>query len=389
MSAKKKTEIAVVKKDKVTEEEQRALFSAIIESTVDAIISNDLAGIITSWNAGAEKLFGYLAEETIGRHFSEFMSAEYADETEKVIEKIRAGEWVGHYTTARRNKNGSIIYISLSVAALKNAEGDITGVCKIARNITQQKLDERNVQVLNELLEQKVRARTAELEAANRELEAFSYTVSHDLQGPLRALSGFSRILLTDYGNRLEEDAKMCLKTINSSVKHMSDLIQGLLNFSKLGKAALKKEPINMGELVTKVVKEVQGGTSNFNAQVKIGELEKSVCDPVLIRQVWINLVYNAVKYSSKRDCPVVEIGQTVGGNCPVYYIKDNGVGFDMKFSHKLFGVFQRLHSAEEFEGTGVGLATVHRIVDLHGGKVWAEAKLNEGATFYFTLCEN
>jgi len=234
-------------------------------------------------------------------------------------------------------------------------------------------------------LNKNLEIKNEELEYSNRELESFSYSVSHDLRVPLRALGGYSRILEEDYGNILDDEGKRLLGNIHDNAKKMGLLVDSLLAFSKLGKKEVQKSLVNMNELVESVVNEMMISQPH-RATIKIKTLLPANADKVLLQQVWINLVSNAIKYSEKTEKPEIEIGSSKSENEIAYYIKDNGTGFNMEYANKLFGVFQRLHSSKEFEGTGIGLATVQRIITRHGGKVWAEAKVGMGATFSFTL---
>ncbi len=239
---------------------------------------------------------------------------------------------------------------------------------------------------MNTELELRVNERTNELKEANKELEAFSYTVSHDLQAPLRVINGFAKILLDDYAVQLDEVAKAHLQVIRDRAKGMSDLIRDLLAFAKLGKREPEKNITNMQLMVEGLVADVKTGLHAIEPDIKIYQLAAANCDKGLIKQVWHNLIHNAVKYSKKKKQPLIEIGMEHINGQPAYYVKDNGAGFDMRYADQLFGVFKRLHADTEFEGTGVGLATAHRIITRHGGSIWAEGKVNEGAVFYFTL---
>jgi PAS domain S-box-containing protein len=223
------------------------------------------------------------------------------------------------------------------------------------------------------------------LKAANRELEAFSYSVSHDLRAPLRAIGGFSRLLLDDHGSKLAADGRRMLDVISENTRRMGELIDDLLAFSRLGRKPLTVAPVDMTALVRSVVSETIANHQGPKPEVRVADLPAATGDMAMLRQVWVNLVSNALKFSRTREAPRLEIGVN-GGTTPAYYVKDNGVGFDMRFADKLFGVFQRLHRQEEFDGTGVGLAIVHRIVQRHGGRVWADAAPDAGATFFFTL---
>jgi two-component system sensor kinase len=217
-------------------------------------------------------------------------------------------------------------------------------------------------------------------------LEAFSYSVSHDLRAPLRAIDGFSRILLEDYADKLDEDGNRELQVVRKNAQNMGQLIDDLLAFSRLGRKAVEPSLIDMTDLAKSVFEQINVTDSERRPRLKIESIPPAQGDRALIRQVFVNLLSNATKYSRLKDQPVIEIGGNTKNGNNIYYVKDNGAGFDMQYANKLFGVFQRLHGAEEFEGTGVGLAIVQRIIHRHGGKVWAEGKVNEGATFYFTL---
>ena len=219
------------------------------------------------------------------------------------------------------------------------------------------------------------------LQELNQEMESFSYSVSHDLRAPLRALLGYSEILFEDYNASLDEEGRELIGKIRKGGMRMERLIEDLLLFSKMGRKELAMTEVNMKQLVEKVLEDFPGATATIN----IGALPAVQGDPSLLQQVWLNLVGNAIKYSSAKPDPRIEIGGAADGSVITYSVKDNGAGFDMKYADKLFGVFQRLHG-REFEGTGIGLATAHRIIKKHGGRIWAEAKENEGATFFFSL---
>jgi light-regulated signal transduction histidine kinase (bacteriophytochrome) len=235
-------------------------------------------------------------------------------------------------------------------------------------------------------LEQRVIERTAQLEAANKELEAFSYSISHDLRAPLRAMHGFSRILLEEHAPHLAPEAQHYLRSVRDNAQHMGQLIDDLLTFARLSRQPLKRQRVECTDLVRQVLVELGSEYAGRRVDIAIGDLPSCQADPALLKQVLVNLCTNALKFTRYREVAVIEIGCLKADGESVYFVKDNGVGFDMQYVGKLFGVFQRLHRANEFDGTGVGLAIVQRIISRHGGRVWAEAAVNQGATFYFTL---
>jgi signal transduction histidine kinase len=262
---------------------------------------------------------------------------------------------------------------------------------------------ERVTRKLNEELERRVLERTGQLEAANQELDAFSYSVSHDLRAPLRAIDGFSRIVLDDFSGPLPDEAKSYLKLVRDNTRQMAQLVDDLLAFSRLGRQALAKRTVDPGKIVKMCLMEMQKAQEGRHLEIVVGDLPPCQADPMLLKQVWTNLLSNALKYTRKRESVRIKIGfrtaprpathdpspnPTASREEGIYFVEDNGAGFDMKYAAKLFGVFQRLHRAIDYDGTGVGLAIVQRIVHRHGGRVWAEAQVDQGATFSFTLGE-
>jgi PAS domain S-box-containing protein len=279
-----------------------------------------------------------------------------------------------------------VTYWDWTLVPILDDTGEVDFLVFALQDVTDRKKAEEEIHQLNEELEQRVQQRTAQLEAANRELESFSYSVSHDLRGPLRAIGGFSRILLKDHAGGLDAEGQRLLDIIQANTQKMGQLIDDLLAFSQLGRRELKAAELDMGALVKDAVRELQETLGDRTVEWRLQPLPVTRADRALMHQVWVNLLDNALKFTRSRESAVIEVGCRSAGDEDVFYVKDNGVGFDKQYVHKLFGVFQRLHREEEFEGTGVGLALVQRIVQRHGGRIWAEGEVNGGATFSFSL---
>ena len=397
--------------------------AAIVETSEDSIISKSLDGTIKSWNRGSEKMFGYKAEEMIGKNISLLIPDEYIEQEKDILRRVSKNEFVQPYETVRIKKDGGRLFVSLTVSPLRDSTGNIIGASKIGHDITSRKNFEtalintnRELAFQNEekekraaelavanrelafqieekekraaeliIINSELSAAESRLKEVNHELEAFTYSVSHDLRAPLRAVNSYAQILREDYGPGIGEDGMRILESICYNSKKMGALIDELLSFSKLGRKDIERVEIDLNELLRGIVED-SNRTSGSHAEIHIGSLPVVKGDYALLRQAFVNLLSNAVKYSSKKEQPLISITAGEKKGKTVFSIKDNGVGFDMQFIDKLFGVFQRLHSEKEFEGNGVGLAIVQRIIAKHGGRVWAEAKQNEGAVFYFTL---
>lgn len=320
----------------------------------------------------------------VGRHIVDFQGVQNASTIEHAIEVAIRSKTPDNFDT-EIVRGDSTRYYRSSVSPVIDENGAVSGAVIIARDVTDQKIAELELYNLNMTLENKVQERTEELRLLNKELESFTYSVSHDLRSPLRAINGFSEILKMECGDTLNEDAKDALREILKNTRKMGKLIDNLLEFSRLGKQHVSRADVDMKELVYSVIEDIRSA-SDKHVVFEVGELHHTNGDRSMLKQVVVNLISNAVKYSSKKPDPHIEIGSTRKNGEVTYFVKDNGAGFNMKYYNKLFGIFQRLHGSDEFEGIGVGLAIVQRVVSRHHGKVWAEGEEEKGATFYFSL---
>jgi PAS domain S-box-containing protein len=346
----------------------------IIDQIHDSVVSTDLDGIVTSWNRGAERLFGYSAHEATGKPIGLLYPAgEQAFVEMSVIAPLKdKGE---HEVELRmRRKDGSELDANLSLSMLYDANGVAEGMIGYALDISDRKRAEAEL-----------RKRSDALAAINEELEAFSYSVSHDLRAPLRAIDGFSQLLLDDYGERLDGQGRDYLTRVRAGAQRMAELIDDLLELSRVGRHELKRQRIDLSVLAGELVGNLRDGASRRNAEFVIAPGMQVDGDRRLIGVALDNLLANAWKYTARAEHARIEFGSYPDKGNTVFYVRDNGIGFDMRYADKLFGAFQRLHG-KEFEGSGVGLATVQRIIHRHGGRIWAESELGKGAAFFFTL---
>ncbi len=354
---------------------------SLIEASLDPLVTINPDGKITDVNEATIKVTGIAREELIGTDLSNYFTEPDKARVVGYREVLEKG-FVINYPLTIRHILGTTTDVLYNAAIYRNEAGELQGVFAAARDITELKHAEEEIKKLNEELKRYI----IQLESANKELEAFSYSVSHDLRAPLRAIDGFSRIILEDYLDKLDDEGKRVLSVIRNNTQKMGQLIDDLLLFSRLGRQELRASGIDMGKLARAVSEELKLAVPERKLKFNINTLIPAQGDQAMIRQVFVNLLSNAVKFTRPKERAVIEVDGRSEGNENVYTVKDNGVGFDMQYVDKLFGVFQRLHSSEEFEGTGVGLAIVQRIIHRHGGRVWAEGKVGEGATFYFTL---
>jgi PAS domain S-box-containing protein len=402
-------------------------FRGLLEAAPDAMVIVNQEGRIELTNAQAETLFGYTRAELIGQPVEilipDSIRTRHAGHRENYFQTPRTRQMGAGLELAGRRKDGSEFPVEISLSPLETGKGvlvtsairDITErkqsedllrktnevlehriaertqeLAKTNRELQEEvlerKLAEEKVRELNAGLERRVAERTEQLVEVNKELESFSYSVSHDLRAPLRHIDGFSRILIEEYGSQFDEDGQRYLHRIVEGAQQMGMLVDDLLNLSRVGRRELQRQHTNLEGLVQNIVADLAGSATERKIEWKVEMLPEADCDPGLLRIVFMNLLSNAVKFSRRRDRAMIEVGCEVREEEMVFFVRDNGVGFDQKYADKLFGVFQRLHRQEEFEGTGIGLATVHRIVRKHGGRIWAESVPGEGATFFFTL---
>jgi PAS domain S-box-containing protein len=354
------------------------LYTAIVNSSDDAIIGKTVDGVIVSWNPAATRLYGYQAEEAVGQPMTMLCPADRAGEIQEILDKIGRGERVVHHETVRRRKDGSDVHVSVTVSPIRDEDGTLIGASSIARDVTEQK----QARAAAEL------GRRAEaLQRANGNLETFTYSVAHDLRAPLRALAGYSEALLEDCGDDLGADGRSYAERIQAASQQMAMLIDDLLQLSRVARAEMHLQPVDLGAEVARITEDLQRGGPDRRVRFAIQRPVQVLADRSLIRTVLENLVGNAWKFTARQDEALIEFGTVPAGEAGVCcYLRDNGAGFDQAYAGKLFAPFERLHSAGEYPGTGVGLASVKQIVERHGGRVWAEGAVDEGATFYFTL---
>lgn len=363
-------------------------FRILVESVRDyGIFMLDTRGHITSWNLGAERLKGYAAHEILGQHFSLFYTEEdrLRGHPDAELEHARA---TGSYAEEgwRIRKDGTRFWAHILITALNDERGCHIGFAKVTRDVTERRLAQEKLRQLNEELERRVQQRTAELSAVNEELRAFSYSVSHDLRAPLRALDGFSRLLLDQASERLSAQEQDYLGRIRAAAQRMSQLIDAMLMLSRLTRTPIHERPVNLSALAQSIVAELRQSEPERQVDVAITSGLETAADAQLVRIVLENLLRNAWKFTRKQARPRIELGATNDGGEQVFFVRDNGVGFDPALASKLFLPFQRLHRAQDFEGSGIGLATAHRIIARHRGRIWADATPGHGASFYFTL---
>ncbi len=363
--------------------QSEAKFHGLYDSLRDGVVHWDMAGSFVECNEAYCQMLGYTHEELQASSRDGLTPARWqALEAGILSEQVLVLGYSDEYEKEYVRKDGSLLPVAIRVWLMRDAGGLPTGMWALARDMRERKAAEAAIERLNGALRRHVR----QLEEANGELEAFSYSISHDLRAPLRAVDGYARILEEDFQAKLDAEGRRVLGVVRSEARRMGHLIDDLLKFSRLSRQSMRRTRTDMTALAQEVFATLLQQAPGRSIDFEVGRLPEAEVDEGLVRQVWVNLLDNAIKFTSRREDAHIEVGSTDGDREPAYFVRDNGAGFDMKYADKLFGVFQRLHAQEEFEGTGVGLALVQRIVHRHGGRVWAESRAGEGATFYFSM---
>jgi PAS domain S-box-containing protein len=359
-------------------------FRRLLELAPDAVVIVDRQGRMVLVNTEAQKLFGYTENEMLGQQVEILLPERYRGahvaHRGGYFDAPRTRPMGVGLDLAGRRKDGSTFPVEISLSPMDADEGQL--VISTIRDVTERKTAEARITALNEDLQRRV----AELAAVNKELEAFSYSVSHDLRAPLRSIDGFSQALLEEYGDVLTGDGADYLRRVRAATQRMGELIDDLLNLSRVTRREMRREPVDLSALARMILAQLAKGDPGRHVEVHVADGLVAWGDPHLLRLALENLLGNAWKFTGKQPAARVEFGMTSENGASAYFVRDNGVGFDMAYSYKLFGAFQRLHAMTEFPGTGIGLATVQRVINRHGGRVWADAALGTGATFYFTL---
>jgi len=353
-----------------------SLLAAIVESSDDAIISKDLRGVITSWNKGAEHTFGYTAAEALGRPITIIAAPERPDEMPGIMERIRRGERVDHFETIRTAKDGRRVNISLTVSPIRDGSGLIVGASKIARDISERKM-----------AEEALRKQAAQLARANADLRQFAYITSHDLQEPLRTVTACTEMFLSKAGDKLDDSERQILGYVSDAAQRLCTMVGDLLTYARTIDEEMAFAPVNMGEVVEWALNNLYLSVQSTNAVISYDPRSLPVIrgNKVALVQLFQNLVSNAIKYRSTA-APMVHIAATRNGTGWLFSVKDNGIGIAPAYQKRIFTLFQRLHSTQEYPGTGIGLALCRSIVQVHGGDIWVESAAGAGATFFFNL---
>ena len=359
----------------LSEDNVQERLAAIVESSDDAIISKDLNGIIQSWNRGAERMFGYTAEETIGKHITILAAPETADEMPRIIEKIARGEHVDHYETKRRTKDGRILSVSLTVSPIHNASGVIVGASKIARDITERRRQE-----------QALRDANAALSRSNADLQQFADSASHDLQEPLRMVANYAQMLKKKFSSKLGPTGDQYIGYVTGGALRMEQLLKDLRSYTEASIAEQEPtEDVNSGAILEQVLANLDVGIRDSGASVSRTPLPIVRMHTFQLQQLFQNLISNSIRYRNT-DQPRIHVAAERRGDEWLFSVEDNGIGIDPLYKEQIFGVFKRLHGTTDYPGTGMGLAICKRIVESAGGRIWVESQLGRGSTFFFTI---
>ena len=361
---------------------ERTQQASLLNLTHDSIFVRDMSHVITYWNRGAEELYGWPSSEAVAKRSHDLLQTAFPLPIENITaELLQTGRWEGE--VRRVKADGTAVIVASRWSLRRDQDNQPVAIMETNNDITDRKRREEEIRGLNQQLEK----RSADLQTSNKELEAFAYSVSHDLRAPLRHMAGYAELLQKNAASALDDKGLRYLRMILDSAKKMGNLIDDLLAFSRIGRTEAQKTSVNLEQLVKEALSEVHPETGGRSIVWKIEALPICYGDRSMLRLVLVNLLSNAVKFTRPQPKPEIEVGCLDGNSDEVVvFVRDNGAGFDMKYVDKLFGVFQRLHHVDSFEGTGIGLATVQRIIHRHGGKVRAEGAIDQGATFYFSV---
>ncbi len=366
-----------------------ARYRELLEQVDLVAVTLDLEGRVTFCNDYLLQLTGWPREEVLGQeYFPRFAPSNWQQVKETILSRLRSEDMPAHAENPLLTRSGDVRWVRFNNTILRNTKGEVIGVASIGEDVTERRLAEARIQQMNAELEQRVRERTRQLEAANRELEAFSYSVSHDLRSPLRGIDGWSLALLEDYGDQLDPQAQSYLHRVRSETQRMARLIDDLLNLARLARAEMRCQPVDLSAMAARLTATLQASAPQRQVTFVIQPGLTAIGDANLLEIALSNLLDNAFKFTSKTAQARIEFGQVDLDGQPAFVVRDNGAGFDPAYAQKLFGPFQRMHKASEFPGTGIGLTIVQRIIHRHGGKIWADAAPAQGAGFYFTLDE-